>query len=84
MDKNPLVDRTLVWEDSTCLGACTLKPTSPQLLKPACLQPVPRSKRTHRQEKPVHRSEEQPLPAATRESPCTATKTQRNQKSINK
>ena len=27
MDKNLRVDRTLVWEDFTCLWACTLKPT---------------------------------------------------------
>ena len=51
-----------------------------QLLKPMCLEPVFRGKRSHRQEKPVHCNEEQLLLAAARESPCTATRTQRNQK----
>ena len=59
--------------------ACALEPVShnywahmPQLLKPACLQPMLHNKRSHRNEKP-------PL-AATRESSHTATKTQRSQK----
>ena len=30
----------------------------PQLLKPACLEPVLRHKRSHRNEKPVHSNEE--------------------------
>ena len=30
----------------------------PQLLKPACLEPVPRNKRSHRNEKPAHHNEE--------------------------
>ena len=30
----------------------------PQLLKPACLDPVLRNKRSHHNEKPVHRNEE--------------------------
>ncbi|KAJ8790565.1 hypothetical protein J1605_004538 [Eschrichtius robustus] len=30
----------------------------PQLLKPACLEPVLRNKRSHRNEKPAHRNEE--------------------------
>ena len=45
--------------------ACALEPAShnywahvPQLLKPAHLEPVLRSKRTHRNEKPAHRNEE--------------------------
>ena len=46
-----------------------------QLLKPAHLEPVLRNKRSHRNEKPTHRNEEEPLLAATRESPCAATKT---------
>ena len=54
-----------------------------QLLKPMCLEPVLRNKRSHRNEKPVHRNEEQPPLAATRESPRAATKTQCSQK-INK
>ena len=53
---------------------------APQLLKPARLEPVLRNKRRHRHEKPVHRNEEWPPLAATRESPCTATKTQHSQK----
>ena len=67
--------------------ACALEPVShnywarvPQLLKPVRLELVLRSKRSHRNEKTVHRNEEQPLLAATRESPCGATKTQCNQK----
>ena len=67
--------------------ACALEPAShnywacvPQLLKPACLEPVLRNKRSHRNEKPVHRNEEQPPLAATRESLRAATKTQRSQK----
>ena len=35
--------------------------------------------RSHRSEKSVHRNEEQPTLAATRESPRAATKTQRSQ-----
>ena len=48
-------------------GVRALEPTShsywahmPQLLKPACLELVLRNKRSHRNEKPVHRNEEQP------------------------
>ena len=45
--------------------ACALEPAShnywahvPHLLKPARLEPVLRNKRSHRNEKPVHRNEE--------------------------
>ena len=45
--------------------ACALEPARhnyrahmPQLLKPARLEPVLRNKRSHRNEKPVHRNEE--------------------------
>ena len=45
--------------------ACALEPAShnywacvPQLLKPACLETVPRNKRSHRNEKPAHCNEE--------------------------
>ena len=45
--------------------ACALEPAShnywahvPQLLKPAHLEPVLHNKRSHRNEKPVHRHEE--------------------------
>ena len=44
--------------------ACALEPAShnywarvPQLLKPTCLEPVLRNKRSHRNEKPTHRNE---------------------------
>ena len=54
--------------------ACALEPTShnywarvPQLLKPACLEPVLRNKRSHRDEKRVHGNKELPPLAATRE-----------------
>ena len=47
----------------------------PQPLKLACLEPVLHNKRSHRNEKPTHHNEEQPLlTAATRGSPHTATK----------
>ena len=55
--------RALVWEDPTCRGAT--KPArrndwayARQLLKPARLEPMLRNKRSHRNEKPVHRNEE--------------------------
>ena len=50
-----------------CLNywACTLEPVShnywdcvPQLLKPACLEPMLLNKRSHRSEKPAHLSKE--------------------------
>ena len=56
--------------------ACALEPTShnywackPQLLKPACLEPVLRHKGSHCNEKPAHRNEEQAPLATTREKP---------------
>ena len=55
----------------------------PQLLKPVCLEPMLRNKRSHRNEKPAHRKEEQPPLAAARESPCAAMKTQCSRKLIN-
>ena len=68
-------------------SSCALEPAShnycahePQLLKPTHIEPMLRSKRSHRNEKPMHHNEEQPLFAATRESPRTATKTQCSQK----
>ena len=67
--------------------ACALEPAShsywarvPQLLKPACLEPVLCNKRSRDNEKPAHRNEEWPPLAATRESPQAETKTQRSQK----
>ena len=56
----------------------------PQLLKPTCLEPMLRNRRSHGNEKPVHQNEKQPPLVATRESPCVATKTQCSQKLINK
>ena len=52
----------------------------PQLLKPVCLEPVLCNKRSHRNEKPVHRNEEEPLLTATRGSLRAATKTQHHQR----
>ena len=67
--------------------ACALEPgrqnnwaCAPQLLKPMRLEPVLHNKTNHRNEKPEHCIEEQPLLAATRESPRAATKTQHSQK----
>ena len=55
--------RALFQEDATCRGAT--KPVHhnywawvPQLLKPAHLEPVLRNKRSHRNEKPMHRNKE--------------------------
>ena len=42
---------------------------APQLLKPACLEPVLCNKRSHCKERHVHHNEEWPPLAATRESP---------------
>ena len=50
------------------------------LLKPMCLRPVPCNQKSHCNKKPTHRSEEQPLLTATRESPHVATETQHYQK----
>ena len=49
-------------------------------LKPVCLEPVLRNKRSHCSETPVQRNEEQPLLTETRESPSAERKTQHNQK----
>ena len=67
---------SLVWKDSTCLGATkplclndrawALEPTNHsfwacvQLLKPALLEPVLLSRRSHHNEKPVHRNWRKP------------------------
>ena len=48
--------------------------------EPARLEPVLRNERGHDSERPVHRGEEWPPLAATRESPHTETKTQHSQK----
>ena len=77
--------RAQVREDPTCRGAT--KPVRhnywarvPQLLEPVHLEPVLRNKRSHCSEKPEHRNERVAPAHAARESPCTATKTQRSQK----
>ena len=51
--------------------------------EPACLEPVLHNKRGHDGERPAHHDEEWPLLVATRERPCTETKTQHSQKLIN-
>ena len=48
----------------------------PQLLSSAHLEPVLCNNRGRDSERPAHRDEEWPPLAATRESPCTETKTQ--------
>ena len=69
--------RALVWEDPTCRGAT--RPVS-HTTEPARLELVLRNKRGHDSERPAHCDEEWPPLAATRESPCTETKTQHSQK----
>ena len=58
-------------------SACTLQLLSScaALRKPVCLESV-LCKRSYHSEKPVNPNEEQPLLTASRESLCTATKTQ--------
>ena len=50
------------------LSLCS-RAREPRLLKPACLEPVLRNKRSHRNEKPAHHNEEEPPLAVTREKP---------------
>ena len=61
--------------------------STPQLLKPARLEPVLRNKRSHRNEKPAHHSEEQPpspqLEKARAEKARAAIETQCSQNLIN-
>ena len=83
------MQETWVWflirEDLMCHGAakrmchsywaCALKPGNHNYWSPyAC------NKRSHCNEKPAHCNEEYPLLATTRESPCTAMKTQHSPK----
>ena len=72
--------RALVWEDPTCRGAT--RPVS-TTTEPARLEPVLRNKRGRDSERPMHRDEEWPPLATTRESPSTETKTQHSNQSIN-
>ena len=67
--------------------ACALEPANhnywanvPQLLKPACLEPMLLNKRGHCSGRPTHRDEGWPPLTATRESLHAAAKTQRSQK----
>ena len=82
--------RSLVRRHPTCCGATKLvhqqllslcsRALEPQLRKPMRLEPVLCNKRSHRNEQPAHRNEEQPPLAPTKESPRAATKTQCSQK----
>ena len=67
---------------SLCSGAASHNywARAPQLREPAHLEPMFHNKRSHRNEKPTHRNEEQPPLTATRESPRAATKIQCSQK----
>ena len=83
--KIPHVEQLSSWATTTepalwSLGATATEARVPQLLKPICLEPVLRNKRSHRNEKPTHRNEEYPLLTATREGLRAATKTQLSQK----
>ena len=70
--------RAPVWEDPTCRGATGPVNHTPN--EPARLEPVLRNRRGRDSERPVHRDEEWPPLATTRESPRTETKTQHSQK----
>ena len=73
--------RSLFQEDPTGLGAT--KPAWHDCW--ACaLEPVLCNKRSHLSEKPEHSAEEKPPHSTPRESPLTATETQRGQKWMNK
>ena len=55
----------------------------PQITEPARLEPVLRNERGRDSERPAQRDEEWSPLATTRESPCTETKTQHSNQSIN-
>ena len=71
--------QSLVWEDPTSHGA-----TKHHSTEPTHPEPVLGNKRSPRSKKPAHPSEEEPLLAATRESPREAVKTQCSQKWVSK
>ena len=48
--------QSLVQENSACYRVA--KPPAPQLLKPVCLEPVLRNKRSHCDGKPMHCNDE--------------------------
>ena len=54
------------------------------ITEPVRLEPVLRNKGGRDNERPAHHNEEWPPLAATRESPCTETKTQHSHKKQNK
>ena len=60
----------------TSTTKATLYSLRAAILKPVCLKPVLHNKRSHLNEKPTRGNKERPLPAAIRESPCAAMKTQ--------
>ena len=62
------------WACVTHLLSLHSRAREPQLLRPACLEPVLRNGRSHCSERPAHRNEEWPLLTATRESLCAAMK----------
>ena len=66
--------QSLVQEDPTC--HTTAKPVHPNCWTPRAPEPMLCSKRSLHSEKPAPCNEEWPLLLASRESPCTATKTQ--------
>ena len=76
--------RSLVWEDSTRLGAtkhhkygaCTLEPENCNYLQLACMPQLQKPKHLE----PELHSKEKPLLTATREIPHTGMKTQYNRK----
>ena len=61
---------SLVWEDSTCCGAAG--PVHHDYRSPWALEPVLHNKRNHLEKKPSSHKTEEPLVAATRESPHKA------------
>ena len=70
------------WARTLQLLSLCSRTREPRLLRPVCLEPVLRNKRSHHNEKPAHHNEEWPLLTTTKESPCTATKTQHSTKLI--
>ena len=60
--------QSLVQEDPACHG--TVKPVCHNFCAQA-LEPVLHHKRTHHNEKPAHRNEEQPLLTTAREEPAS-------------
>ena len=85
------------WESACQCGAHGFEPWSGKIphateqlgpwattTEPARLEPVLCNKRGRDSERPAHRDEEWPPLAATRESPCTETKTQHSKNKLKK